>query len=82
MSSQAYLGNIQAKTGRTPAQFAAEARRRGLTEHGELIRWPEKEVGAGQRLFEHLANTPVVLGNPTVVTGAGVTHLRYPVHTS
>ncbi len=28
------------------------------------------------------ANTPVVLGNPTVVTGVGVTHLRYPVHTS
>jgi hypothetical protein len=22
------------------------------------------------------------LGNPTVVTGVGVTHLRYPVHTS
>jgi len=39
-------------------------------------------LGAGVRLFEHLANTPVVLGNPTVVTGVGVTHLRYPVHTS
>jgi dihydrofolate reductase len=36
-------------------------------------------LGAGVRLFEHLANTPVVLGNPTVVTGVGVTHLRYPV---
>jgi hypothetical protein len=34
------------------------------------------------RLFDHLANTPVVLGDPTVVTGVGVTHLRYPVHTS
>ena len=38
--------------------------------------------GAGVRLFDHLANTPVVLGNPTVVTGVAVTHLRYPVHTS
>jgi dihydrofolate reductase len=37
-------------------------------------------LGAGVRLFDHLANTPVVLGNPTVVTGVGVTHLRYPVH--
>jgi hypothetical protein len=36
-------------------------------------------LGEGVRLFDHLANTPVVLGNPTVVTGAGVTHLRYPV---
>jgi dihydrofolate reductase len=39
-------------------------------------------VGGGVRLFDHLANTPVVLGNPTVVAGVGVTHLRYPVHTS
>src|SRR5580765_4596243 len=36
-------------------------------------------LGAGVRLFDHLADTPVVLGNPTVVTGVGVTHLRYPV---
>jgi hypothetical protein len=34
------------------------------------------------RLFEHLANTPAVLGNPRVVTGVGVTHLRYPVRAS
>jgi dihydrofolate reductase len=36
-------------------------------------------LGGGVRLFEHLAKTPVVLGNPTVVAGVGVTHLRYPV---
>ncbi len=36
-------------------------------------------LGSGVRLFDHLANTPTVLGNPTVVTGVGVTHLRYPV---
>ena len=39
-------------------------------------------LGAGVRLFDHLANTPALLGDPTVVTGVGVTHLRYPVHTS
>ena len=39
-------------------------------------------LGAGVRLFDHLANTPVVLGDPTVVIGVGVTHLRYPVHMS
>ena len=38
-------------------------------------------LGEGVRLFDHLANTPVVVGNPTVVAGVGVTHLRYPVHT-
>ena len=36
-------------------------------------------LGSGIRLFDRLAGTPVVLGNPTVIPGAGVTHLRYPV---
>jgi dihydrofolate reductase len=39
-------------------------------------------LGAGVRLFDNLADTPIVLGDPTVVTGVGVTHLRFPVHTS
>jgi dihydrofolate reductase len=39
-------------------------------------------LGGGVRLFDHLANTPAVLGDPTVVTGVGVTHLRYPVNAS
>jgi dihydrofolate reductase len=39
-------------------------------------------LGEGVRLFDHLADTPVVLGNPAVVVGEGVTHLRYPVHRS
>jgi len=36
-------------------------------------------LGSGVRLFEHLAVTPAVLGDPTVIAGVGVTHLRYPV---
>ena len=36
-------------------------------------------LGSGVRLFEHLADTPAVLGNPTVIPGVGITHLRYPV---
>jgi dihydrofolate reductase len=36
-------------------------------------------LGSGVRLFDHLAGTPCVLGNPSVVAGVGVTHLRYPV---
>ena len=36
-------------------------------------------LGSGVRLFDHLAGMPAVLGNPTVITGVGVTHLRYPV---
>jgi dihydrofolate reductase len=36
-------------------------------------------LGDGVRLFDHLAGTPTLLGNPTVTAGVGVTHLRYPV---
>jgi dihydrofolate reductase len=36
-------------------------------------------LGAGVRLFDHLSDTPSVLGNPTVIAGVGVTHLRFPV---
>jgi dihydrofolate reductase len=36
-------------------------------------------LGSGVRLFDHLTGTPAVLGNPTVIAGVGVTHLRYPV---
>ena len=39
-------------------------------------------LGSGIRLFDHLAGTPIVLGNPTVIPGIGVTHLRYPVRTT
>jgi dihydrofolate reductase len=36
-------------------------------------------LGSGVRLFDHLASTPSVLGNSTVIAGVGVTHLRYQV---
>jgi dihydrofolate reductase len=36
-------------------------------------------LGSGVRLFDRLAGAPVVLGNPTVIRGVGVTHLRYSV---
>lgn len=36
-------------------------------------------LGSGVRLFDHLIGTPAVLGNPKVIAGVGVTHLRYPL---
>ena len=36
-------------------------------------------LGSGVRLFDHVAIAPAVLGNPTLIAGVGVTHLRYPV---
>ena len=38
-------------------------------------------LGSGVRLFDHLTGTPALLGNPTVVAGVGVTHLRYSLET-
>src|SRR6478609_1439721 len=35
-------------------------------------------LGSGVRMFDHLTGMPGVLGNPTVIAGVGVTHLRYP----
>jgi dihydrofolate reductase len=39
-------------------------------------------LGSGVRLFDRLAGAPAILGNPTVVPGIGVTHLRSPVRTA
>lgn len=39
-------------------------------------------LGSGVRLFDHLTAAPTVLGDPRVMQGAGVTHLRYPVSRS
>ena len=36
-------------------------------------------LGSGVPLFGRLAGTPAVLGNPSVISGVGVSHLRYPV---
>src|SRR3954470_15478893 len=36
-------------------------------------------LGSGVRLFDRLTGTPAFLGNPTVIPGVGVTHVRYPV---
>lgn len=36
-------------------------------------------LGSGVRLFDHRALATATLGSPQVVSGVGVTHLRYPV---
>ena len=47
MSFQAYLDNIEEKTGKTPIQFVAEAKRKKLTEHKEIIAWLKNDYGLG-----------------------------------
>ncbi len=47
MSFQAYLDNIEEKTGKTPKQFIAEAKKKKLTEFKDLIAWLKKDYGLG-----------------------------------
>ena len=47
MSFQAYLDNIEAKTGKTPNDFIAEAKKKKLTESKDIIAWLKKDYGLG-----------------------------------
>ena len=47
MSFQAYLDNIQAKTGKTPNDFIAEAKERGLTQSRQILDWLKTDYGLG-----------------------------------
>lgn len=47
MSFQAYLDNIEEKTGKTPKQFIAEAKKKKLTEFKDIIAWLKNDYGLG-----------------------------------
>ncbi|MGH7978773.1 MAG: DUF4287 domain-containing protein [Limisphaerales bacterium] len=56
MSFQAYINNIQAKTGKSPADFRKLAEQKGFTEGcrikegvraGEIVKWLKKEFALG-----------------------------------
>lgn len=43
MSFQAYIDNVQVKTGNTPDDFRALAVDQGLTKFGEIVAWLKAE---------------------------------------
>jgi len=47
MSFQAYLDNVEEKTGRTPKQLIAQAKKKKLTESKDIIAWLKKDYGLG-----------------------------------
>jgi hypothetical protein len=49
MSFQAYLDNVEEKTGKTPNDFIAEAKKKNITEFKDIIAWLKKdyELGTG-----------------------------------
>lgn len=51
MSFQAYLDNIETKTGKTPDEFIALAKAKGYgadTKAGEIVAWLKEDFGLGQ----------------------------------
>lgn len=51
MSFQAYLDNIEMKTGKTPDEFIALAKQKGFgreTKAGEIIIWLNEDFGLGR----------------------------------
>jgi len=47
MSFQAYLDNAEKQTGKTPNDFIAEAKAKGLTEHKAIMTWLKEDYGLG-----------------------------------
>lgn len=51
MSFQAYLDNIEAKTGKTPNEFIAMATEKGFDDHetkaGAIVSWLKEDFGLG-----------------------------------
>ena len=78
MSFQAYLDNIEEKTGRTPRQFIDEAAARGFgpgTKAGEIISWLADDYGLGRG--HAMALVHVITKGPKIDAkhvGSGTTH--------
>lgn len=47
MTFQAYLDNIYAKTGKTPDDFKALAKEKGLLKYADIIAWLKSDFGLG-----------------------------------
>jgi hypothetical protein len=47
MSFQAYLDNVEEKTGKTPNEFIAEAKEKNITEFKDIIAWLKQDYGLG-----------------------------------
>ena len=47
MLFQAYLDSVEEKTGKTPKQFIAEAKKKKITEYKDIIAWLKADYGLG-----------------------------------
>jgi hypothetical protein len=47
VSFQAYLDKVEEITGKAPKQFIAEAKKKKLTEHKDILAWLKQDYGLG-----------------------------------
>ncbi len=70
MSFQAYLDNIEEKTGKTPAEFVAMAREKGLdapdTKAAVIVAWLKEDYDLGRG--HAMALVHVIKNGPTIST--------------
>jgi len=64
MSFQAYLDNIEEKTGKVPNEFVAEAREKNLTKHKEIVAWLKNDYGLGTGHARAMAH--VIINGPVI----------------
>ena len=75
MSFQAYLDNIEAKTGKTPQQFIDEAGTKGFdanTKAGEIVQWLADDYGLGRghaMALVHVIKHGATIGDKHVKSG-------------
>jgi hypothetical protein len=79
MSFQAYLDNIEARTGKTPAEFVAMAKANGFaapgTKAGVIVDWLKDDFGLGRghaMALVHVIRNGAQIGGKHV--GSGGTH--------
>jgi uncharacterized protein DUF4287 len=75
MSFQAYLDNVETKTGKTPQQFIDLARAKGFssdTKAGEIVAWLKADFGLGHghaMAMVHVIKNGPQIGDKHVGTG-------------
>lgn len=62
MSFQAYLDKVEEITGKAPKEFVAEAKKKNLTEHKEILTWLKTDYGLGTGHARAIAH--VILHGP------------------
>ena len=64
MSFQAYIDNVRAKTDKSPEDFIRLAADKGLTKHGEIVKWLKDDFALGHGHATAIAGVVLKSGTP------------------